>query len=43
VTPSDFTPMSAIDKQMTSGVWFNPDVSLDYSTLHIEYMADNND
>ncbi|CDW85374.1 protein kinase domain containing protein [Stylonychia lemnae] len=41
ITPSEFTPMSALDNQTTSAAWFNPDVSLDYSTLHIEYLAEN--
>eukprot|EP00347_Sterkiella_histriomuscorum_P024516 403330837 len=43
VTPSEYTPMSTLDNQTTSVAWFNPDVSLDYSTLQIEYMADNFD
>lgn len=43
VTPSEYTPMSTMDNQTTSAAWFNPDVSLDYSTLQIEYMADNFD
>ena len=34
--------MSNIDGNTTS-IWMNnPDASLDYSTLHIEYMAEAN-
>ena len=39
VTPSDMTPMSTFDNNRS--MIYNPDVSLDYSTLQIEYMAEN--
>ena len=38
-TPVDFTPHSTFDQ--STSAWLNDNVSLDYSTLNIEFMAEN--
>lgn len=43
VEPSEFgniTPVSTVDNKSTSQ-WLNGDVSFEYSTLQVEYLADN--